>query len=115
MKLWSNPGDVVLSPFAGIGSEGAVAITMGRRFVGVELKKSYFDLAVSNLENPPGADDVISDISKHALSESEHWDYAKLCAERDALSGRIKTIDRKREAEAKAALAPVDDDLSDLI
>jgi DNA modification methylase len=44
-ELWSNPGDLVLSPFAGIGSEGHVALKMGRRFVGVELKQSYFDQA----------------------------------------------------------------------
>lgn len=50
VDLWSNPGDVVLSPFAGIGSEGVVALEMGRRFVGVELKRSYFDQAARNLE-----------------------------------------------------------------
>jgi DNA modification methylase len=49
LTLWSNPGDVVLSPFAGIGSEGYVAIKMGRKFVGVELKESYFRQAVLNL------------------------------------------------------------------
>ncbi len=48
--LWSNPGDLVLSPFAGIGSEGYVAIAQGRRFVGVELKESYFQQAVANLK-----------------------------------------------------------------
>ena len=48
-QLWSNPGDMVLSPFAGIGSEGFVAVKMGRRFIGVELKRSYFDQAVKNL------------------------------------------------------------------
>lgn len=42
IKLWSNPGDVVLSPFAGIGSEGYAALRAGRRFVGVELKESYW-------------------------------------------------------------------------
>lgn len=47
--LWSNPNDVVLSPFMGIGSEGYVALEMGRRFVGTELKKSYYDQAVKNL------------------------------------------------------------------
>ena len=47
--LWSNAGDVVLSPFAGIGSEGWEAIRWGRRFVGIELKRSYFDTAVRNL------------------------------------------------------------------
>lgn len=49
VKLWSNPGDLVLSPFMGIGSEGYVALEMGRRFVGVELKGSYFEQACRNL------------------------------------------------------------------
>lgn len=49
MQLWSNPGDVVFSPFAGIGSELYVAIEMGRRAMGSELKKTYFDQAVRNL------------------------------------------------------------------
>jgi DNA modification methylase len=49
MELWSNPGDLVFSPFTGIGSEGYVSIEMGRRFVGSELKKSYFELAKRNL------------------------------------------------------------------
>lgn len=49
IRLWSNPGDVVLSPFAGIGSEGVVAIEEDRRFVGIELKPSYFDRAVKHL------------------------------------------------------------------
>lgn len=51
IALWSNPGDVVLSPFAGIGSEGWKAIEMGRRFIGMELKESYFNAAVTNLRN----------------------------------------------------------------
>lgn len=49
MELWSNPGDLVFSPFTGIGSEGYVAIEMGRRFVGSELKRSYWELARRNL------------------------------------------------------------------
>jgi hypothetical protein len=49
MTLWSNPGDVVLSPFAGIGSEGHVALQMGRRYVGAELKTSYYEQACRNL------------------------------------------------------------------
>ena len=40
IDLWTNPGDVVFSPFTGIGSEGFVAIEMGRKFVGAELKQS---------------------------------------------------------------------------
>lgn len=50
-KLWSNPGDTVWSPFTGIGSEGHVAIKMGRKFLGAELKRSYFEQACRNLEN----------------------------------------------------------------
>jgi DNA modification methylase len=42
IRLWSNPGDVVLSPFMGIGSEGYVAMKTGRKFVGFELKESYW-------------------------------------------------------------------------
>lgn len=49
VQLWTNPGDVVLSPFMGIGSEGVVALEMKRRFVGVELKESYYRQAIANL------------------------------------------------------------------
>lgn len=49
IELWSNPGDLVLSPFAGIGSEGFVALQMARRFVGIELKRSYWEVAKRNL------------------------------------------------------------------
>lgn len=45
LQLWSNPGDIVLSPFAGIGSEGVGALRAGRKFVGIELKESYFEAA----------------------------------------------------------------------
>ena len=49
IELWSRPDDVVWSPFMGIGSEGFVALQEGRRFVGAELKTSYFEQAVRNL------------------------------------------------------------------
>ena len=49
VRLWTNPGEIVLSPFAGIGSEGYVALQEGRRFVGAELKESYYRSAVENL------------------------------------------------------------------
>lgn len=51
IRLWSNPGDVVLSPFLGVGSEGYMALKAGRKFVGVELKESYFRQAVRNLQD----------------------------------------------------------------
>jgi DNA modification methylase len=47
--LWTNPGDTVLSPFAGIGSEGYQSLLMGRKFVGIELKESYLKVACRNL------------------------------------------------------------------
>ena len=50
IQLWSNPGDVVWSPFMGIASEGYVAIQTGRKFIGAELKESYFNLAKRNME-----------------------------------------------------------------
>ena len=50
VRLWSNPGETVFSPFAGIGSEGYVALRQGREFTGIELKPSYFNTACQNLE-----------------------------------------------------------------
>ncbi|MFC5996905.1 DNA methyltransferase [Pseudonocardia hispaniensis] len=49
VRLWSNPGETVLSPFAGIGSEVYVARKLGRRGVGIELKPSYWRTSVDNL------------------------------------------------------------------
>ena len=48
VELWSNPGDIVLDPFDGIGSTGYQSLLMGRRHIGIELKESYFNLAVEN-------------------------------------------------------------------
>lgn len=56
IELWTNPGDVVLDPFDGIGSTGYVALEMGRRHIGIELKDSYFQQAAANckaMENTP--------------------------------------------------------------
>jgi hypothetical protein len=50
LVLWSNPDDVVLSPFMGIGSEGVGSLEQGRRFVGVELKKTYFEQAADRMK-----------------------------------------------------------------
>ncbi len=51
IHLWSNKGDVVYSPFTGIGSEGYCAVKMGRKFEGDELKPQYFELAVQNISD----------------------------------------------------------------
>jgi DNA modification methylase len=50
IRLWSAPGETVLDPFAGIGSTGWEAIKRGRRFIGCELKSSYWRIAKQNLE-----------------------------------------------------------------
>ena len=49
LQLWSKEGDVVLSPFAGIGSEGYESIKLGRKFIGFELKEEYYKCAIENL------------------------------------------------------------------
>lgn len=51
LELWSNPNDIVLSPFAGIGSEGYQSLKMGRKFIGIELKKSYYNEMLINLKD----------------------------------------------------------------
>jgi DNA modification methylase/superfamily II DNA or RNA helicase len=51
IKLYSNPGEVVLTPFMGIGSEAYQALKFGRKAIGIELKESYFKVAVKNLES----------------------------------------------------------------
>jgi DNA modification methylase len=49
--IWSNKGDTVLSPFSGVASEGYQAVIMDRKYIGIELKESYFDLSVKNIKN----------------------------------------------------------------
>jgi DNA modification methylase len=49
VRLWSNPGELVLSPFGGIGSEVYVAVKLGRKGIAIELKPSYWRTAVDNL------------------------------------------------------------------
>lgn len=58
VELWTNPRDIVLSPFMGIGSEGYVSLQMGRRFVGAELKDSYYRQARENLAGAMAQSDL---------------------------------------------------------
>jgi DNA modification methylase len=51
VTLWSNPGEVVLSPFMGVGSEGVKSVALKRRFIGTELKPQYYELACLNVED----------------------------------------------------------------
>ncbi|MCM1271943.1 MAG: site-specific DNA-methyltransferase [Ruminococcus flavefaciens] len=57
IDLWTNPNDIVLDPFAGIGSVPYQAVIMGRRGLGIELKYSYYSQALNNLQN---ADETVS-------------------------------------------------------
>jgi len=50
IDLWSNPGEVVLTPFMGVGSEVYSPVSLGRKAIGIELKDSYFRQAIQNLE-----------------------------------------------------------------
>lgn len=50
LTLWSNPGDIVLTPFMGVGSEVFQSVAMGRKAIGVELKESYYRQACKNVE-----------------------------------------------------------------
>jgi DNA modification methylase len=49
-NMWCNVGETVLSPFSGVASEGYVAVKTNRKYIGIELKESYFDLSVKNLQ-----------------------------------------------------------------
>ena len=49
MHIWSDTGDVVLSPFAGVGSEGVGSLRLDRKFIGFELKPEYYEVACKNL------------------------------------------------------------------
>lgn len=58
--MWSNPGNVVLSPFMGIGSEGVMAMRLGRRFIGTEMKESYWRQACRYLDAEDSQPDMIA-------------------------------------------------------
>lgn len=60
--MWSNPGDIVMSPFMGIGSEGVISLKMKRRFAGIELKDLYFDVATKNLELAERQKDFLAEL-----------------------------------------------------
>jgi len=61
LRMWSNRGDTILSPFGGIGSEGYVALQMGRKFIGCELKESYWKQACANLGNARAVSSTLFD------------------------------------------------------
>lgn len=88
VRLWSNRGDVVFSPFAGIGSEGDVAIREGRRFVGIELKGSYYEQAVRNLA---AAEPMAVGRQLHFETMTATMDsWPGMCAEEEAEEGETE-------------------------
>jgi len=72
VAMWSNPGDAVLTPFMGVGSEAYMAVRMGRKAVGIELKESYYRQAVKNLAlaDKPDAE-TEAELFQHDESEAE--------------------------------------------
>jgi len=60
MELWSNPGDTILTPFLGIGSEAYIALKMQRKAVGIELKESHYNQAVKNCKSAIEEENQIS-------------------------------------------------------
>jgi DNA modification methylase len=63
IKLYSNPGETVLTPFMGIGSEAFVALKLNRKAIGIELKESYFKIAIQNLKSISASqNDLFSDV-----------------------------------------------------
>ena len=74
VTLWSNPGEIVLTPFMGVGSEVYGAVCLGRRGIGVELKPSYFRQAIKNLaEAGPGHATKSDQIVMELETPSEDW------------------------------------------
>jgi DNA modification methylase len=71
IKLYSNPGETVLTPFMGIGSEAYQAVKFGRKAIGIELKESYFRVAVKNLENVERETKTLDLFSYAAMQEQQ--------------------------------------------
>lgn len=70
IELWTNPGDIVLDPFAGIGSTPYMALRMDRRGLGIELKDSYYEQAVNNCEVAL-TEPIIDDLDGEVLESEE--------------------------------------------
>lgn len=69
IELWTNKGDIVLDPFAGIGSSPYVALTLGRRGIGFELKESYYKQAVANLEVAANSDKLDCPVGQMSIED----------------------------------------------
>jgi DNA modification methylase len=84
IKLYSNPGETVLTPFLGVGSEAYTAVKFGRKAIGIELKPSYYALAIRNLRNletekrTPSLFDMMEDEWQRVKPERDRLSVVKL-------------------------------------
>lgn len=101
VRLWSNRGDVVFSPFAGIGSEGYVALQHGRRFLGIELKRSYWEQARANLQLVAPVFEGVRGWSYGGRSGLSFDDVKALLLEQDLTAEAIETIREQAQRKAK--------------
>lgn len=69
IELWTNPGDIVFDPFAGIGSVPYVAVTLNRRGVGCELKESYYTQAKNNLDIAVNGDRMDCPVGQMSIAD----------------------------------------------
>lgn len=107
VKLWSAPGDIVLSPFAGIGSEGYEAVRLHRQFIGIELKRSYYESAIRNLKQ---AEERAAREQNSLLSSIEQQEAAQEMPEPEQEPETLtpepvieKPVKAKKERKTKAA------------
>jgi DNA modification methylase len=73
MALWSNPGETILTPFMGVGSEVFGAVRAGRRAIGIELKPSYFRQAKANIPDAlvPEAQQSLFDLNTEDIADED--------------------------------------------
>ena len=84
LTLWSNPGDIVLTPFLGVGSEAYGAVRMGRRAIGIELKPTYYRQAVRNLAHAQQhqvGDETLALFAKDSAASADAHRMPKITAE----------------------------------
>jgi hypothetical protein len=89
IALWSNPNEIVLTPFMGVGSEVYSAIHAGRRAIGIELKATYFRQAVRNMEaalETAQQHDLLADQDAHHVEDIEREDEQFEASTRAAVS-----------------------------
>ena len=93
VEMWSNPGDLVFSPFAGIGSEGYMANKLKRKFIGIELKKEYYDQAIKHISSIKSNTQEMFDIDQYKTDENNiepHTDAERIAMEKEGQINLLK-------------------------